>query len=196
MLNWLRLSITILCCLIMAAYSLVFFAFGVEMLQRSGVSVVSLVPTFLGVLLGFISARIGEWAKAKLDKAKKRKDVAAGVIRSLESNGGLLNQANNLLAQGTVPTFPMDGGFLEYARSEIHSLIPNMEDAAAIEHARYEIRHFDSKLEMLRSTRVQYPIGGHILNTQIQSALLHIPIVERAIRLALEAVKKYEKTSL
>lgn len=191
--QWLERSVQVLACLIMVAYALILFAFGVEMLQRSGVSLAALVPTFLGVLLGFVSARIGEWMKSNFDKKKKRKDVACGVIRCLERNLGLLNQVINEFGGRRVPTFPMDGGFLEYARSEIHTLIPSVEDAAAIEHARYEIRHFDIKLETLRSTFVANPSGGGPLWIQMDSASNHLPLVERAIRVALEVAKKYEK---
>ena len=190
--QWAETAIRVLCLAILAAYALIFFAFGVDMLQRSGVAVVQLVPTFLGVLLGFVSARIGEWLKSKIDKKKKRKNIACGVIRSLERNLGLLNQVTNEFVAKRVPTFPMDGGFLEYARNEIHDLIPEVEHAAAIEHARYEIAHFDTKLEMLRTTAIGQPGNIHMSNL-IQVASNHLPIVEKAIRGALEVAKKYEK---
>jgi hypothetical protein len=190
--KWVETSIHLLCLAILSAYALIFFAFGVDMLQRSGVSVVQLVPTFLGVLLGFISARIGEWVKSKIDKKKKRKTIACGVIRCLERNLRLLNQVTSEFAAKSIPTFPMDGGFLEYARNEIHDLIPDVEHAAAIEHARYEIAHFDTKLEMLRTSAIGQPGQIHISN-QIQVASNHLPIVETAIRSAHEVAKKYEK---
>jgi hypothetical protein len=150
-----------------------------------------LLATFLGVILAFALARSAEWFKAWRDKKKKRTQLAKGLSRSLDRNLGILEQAKKEFAAQSIPTFPMDGGFLEHTRAQVYELISNPADGAAIEHARYELRHFDTKLEMLRDTAGQPYV--ELLHKELKKvSKAHVAPLEQALRDALAVAKKYE----
>lgn len=151
-----------------------------------------ILATFIGVIAAFILARFGEWLSARRDKKKRRKELVCGIIRSLDRNLGLLDQVQNEFSGRRIPSFPMDAGYLEFVRPQIHELISDPNDAAEIESARFEIWHFETKLSMLRSFFGQSTGGPDLINI-MQAAGDHLPYVERSIRVAREAAKKYEK---
>lgn len=150
-----------------------------------------LVAVFLGALLALLSDRY----LANRRQKQSRNALRDSLNDALAKNASLVGQLrSDLRATDTfIPTYPMDRELLDATASEKYSIGLSPDVCRAIDHARYEIRHLDEKLRVLRDagSQLDLPLPSRRFYLGVrQSCIQHLHIVEEAIAQAEAALKR------
>ena len=144
-----------------------------------------LVAVFVGAFLALIFDR---WL-ADRQVRNRRQAFSAALGDALGKNAALVSQLQKDFARldNYIPLYPLDLEVLDATASEKYSLGIEIDVCRDIDHVRYELRHLDEKLRLLREagSLLDRPAPERTFFVGVRgSCTEHIPIVLQAIEQA------------
>jgi hypothetical protein len=153
----------------------------------------TLLEQFVAVVFGVLLALYLDRRLASRQEKQRRGALRESLQDALAKNAALVRQLQGGLASSDthIPTYPMDRELLDATASEKYSVGLSAEVCRAIDHARYEIRHLDEQLRMLRDAGSQLDSPRSTRNFYLEvrrATIQHLPLVEAAIAAAQAAL--------